>query len=164
MARPRGKINAVCQNKVCRFFRKEKGKDVVKRGFNRAGTQRYFCNHCQKYFVERSGTPFYRKRLSLRKVKQLCTLLVEKNGVRSISRITKLNKNTVVAWLEDLAEHAEQLMDFLVHDLDLSAYEVDELWTTVKKNKRKFSAQAMRGLSKVKRGRTLVSKGNHIFG
>ena len=164
MARPRGKINVVCQNKSCDFFHKEGGKDVVKRGFNRAGTQRYFCNYCQRYSVERSGTPLYRKRLPLRKIKQLCTLLVEKNGVRSISRITKLNKNTVVAWLEDLAEHAEQVMEFLIHDLGLSTYEVDELWTTVKKNKRKLSAHALSGLSKVKLGRTRASNAARTFG
>lgn len=164
MARPKGKIKVVCQNKSCELFRKESGKDIVKRGFNRAGTQRYLCNHCQKYFVERSGTPLYRKRLSLKKIKQLCTLLVEKNGVRSISRITKLNKNTVVAWLEDLAEHAEQITSFLVHDLGLSTYEVDELWTTVKKNKRKLSAQALSGLHKVKLGHTRASNATRIFG
>lgn len=164
MARPKGKINVVCQNKNCEFFRRESRKDVVKRGFNRAGTQRYFCNHCEKYFVERSGTPLYRKRLSMRKVKQLCTLLVEKNGVRSISRITKLNKNTVVAWLEDLAEHAEDFTSYLVHDLGLGSYEVDELWTTVKKNKRKLSAQALSGLSKVKLGRIHASSASHTSG
>ncbi len=154
MARPKGKIKVVCQNKTCGSFRREKGKNIVKRGFNRAGTQRYYCNHCNKYFVERSGTPFYRKRLSLRKVKQLCTLLVEKNGVRSISRITKLNKNTVVAWLDDLAVHAKEMTDYLVHDLSLSAYEVDEFWTFIKKTKRKMSIQAEIGLSKVSNGGT----------
>lgn len=152
MARPRGKITVVCQNKTCGFFQKEIEKDIVKRGFNRAGTQRYFCNHCQKYLVERSGTPLYRKRLSLRKIKQLCTLLVEKNGVRAISRITKLNKNTVVAWLDDLATHAQAMTDYLVHDLSLEAYEVDEFWTFIKKTKRKLSTQAKSGLSKVNSG------------
>lgn len=152
MARPRGKNNVVCQNKTCGFFRKESRKDVVRRGFNRAGTQRYFCNHCQKYFVARSGTPFYRKRLSLQKVKQLCKLLVEKNGVRAISRITHLNKNTVVAWLDDLAVHAMALTDFLVHDLELSSYEVDEFWTFIKKTKRKLSIQAKSGLNTVSSG------------
>lgn len=152
MARPRGKIKVVCQNKNCGFFRKEKGKDIVKRGFNRARTQRYFCHHCEKYFVERSGTPFYRKRLSTQKVKQLCTLLVEKNGVRSIGRITKLNKNTVGAWLDDLAAHAAQMTNYLVHDLGLSSYEVDEFWTFIKKTKRKLSNPAKNGLSKVSSG------------
>lgn len=156
MARPRGKIKVVCQNKDCDFFRKEKSKDIIKRGKNSAGTQIYFCNHCRKYLVERSGTPLYRKRLSLQKIKQLCDLLVEKNGVRSISRITRLNKNTVCSWLEDLAEHAEQVTSFLVKDLDLKTYEVDELWTTVKKNKKSLSVQALNGLQKVRAGHTLA--------
>ena len=156
MARPKGKINVVCQNKSCSFFQKEKGKEIVKRGFNLAGTQRYFCNYCRTYSVERSGTPLYRKRLSLSKVKQLCTLLVEKNGVRSISRITKLNKNTVMAWLDDLASHAAKMTDYLVHDLGLNAYEVDEFWTFIKKTKKKLSIQAKIGLSKVNSGDTLA--------
>lgn len=154
MARPRGKINVVCQNKSCEFFCMEKNKDIIKRGKNSAGTQMYFCNHCEKYFVESSGTPLYRKRLSLKKIKQLCNLLVEKNGVRSISRLTKLNKNTVGAWLEDLAKHADNLTNFLVHDLGLSEYEVDELWTFIKKTKRRLSTQAKTGLSKVNSGFT----------
>lgn len=152
MARPRGKTNVVCQNKNCKFFRRELKKDVVKRGFNRAGTQRYFCNHCTTYFVERSGTPLYRRRLSLQKVKRLCTLLVEKNGVRSIGRIMHLNKNTVVDWLDNLAAHAQTMTNYLVHDLGLSAYEVDEFWTFIKKKKRKISIQAKNGLSKVSSG------------
>jgi len=154
MARPRGKIKTVCQNKKCGFFRKESGKDIVKRGFNRAGTQRYYCNHCQKYFVERSGTPLYRRRLSSQKVKRLCLLLVEKNGIRAISRITHLNKNTVVDWLDNLAAHAKEMTDYLVHDLDLNTYEVDEFWTFIKKTKRKMSTQAQNGLSKVNNGAT----------
>src|SRR3989344_5701444 len=101
MARPRGKIAAVCQNQECAFYHRETGKDLVKRGFNRAGTQRYLCLHCNTYLVETKGTPMYRRRLSERKVKQLCELLVEKNGVRSAARLTKLNKNTVVNWLNN---------------------------------------------------------------
>src|SRR3990172_9671014 len=156
MARPKGKIKTVCQNKKCRFFHKESGKDIVKRGFNRTGTQRYFCNYCAKYFVERSGTPLYRRRLSLQKVKRLCTLLVEKNGVRSISRIMHLNNNTVVDWLDNLATHAKEMTHYLLHHLHLEAYEVDEFWTFIKKTKRKMSIQAKNGLSKVNSGATLA--------
>ncbi len=160
MARPRGIIKVVCQNKQCEFYRREKGKDVVKRGFNRAGTQRYFCLHCSKYLVETKGTPMYRRRLDERKVKQLCELLVEKNGVRSTSRLTKLNKNTVGAWLNNLAEHATSITDYLVKDLGLSAYEVDEFWFTIKKNKRTLSPTARREIAKVTHGRTPASNAN----
>lgn len=135
MARPRSKLNVVCPNPDCRYYRKENGKDIIKRGKNSAGTQMYYCFHCRKYFVETKGTPLYRKRLSIKEIEIICKLLVEKNGVRAISRITKLNKNTVSEWLSDLAEHATQTQNFLVNNLGLSAYECDELWTTVKKTK-----------------------------
>lgn len=156
MARPRSKIKVVCQNKECAHYRKDKGKDIVRRGFNRAGTQRYLCLHCNKYLVETKGTPMYRRRLSEKKVKQLCELFVEKNGVRSTSRLAKINKNTVGAWLDNLANHAMQITDFLVDNLGLSTYEVDEFWTTVKKNKKKLSPAAQQGIAKVMRGRTLA--------
>ena len=99
----------------------------------------------------------FRRRLSERKVKQLCELLVEKNGVRSVSRLTKLNKNTVGAWLNNLAEHATNITEYLVKDLGLSAYEVDEFWSTIKKNKRRLSPTARREIAKVMRGRTPAS-------
>lgn len=153
MARPRGKITAVCQNKECSFFRQEKGKDIIKRGKNASGTQMYKCLHCNKYLAETKGTPMYRRRLDERKVKQLCELLVEKNGVRSTSRLTKLNKNTVGAWMDNIANHAMQITDFLVNNLGLDTYEVDEFWTTVKKNKRRLSPKAQQEIKKATRGR-----------
>ena len=153
MARPRGRITAICQNKECSFFRQEKGKDIIKRGKSASGTQMYKCLHCDKYLSETKGTPMFRRRLSERAVKQLCKLLVEKNGVRSVSRITKLNKNTVGAWMNNLAEHAMEITNLLVKDLDLSTYEVDEFWSTVKKNKRRLSPTARQEIAKAMRGR-----------
>ncbi len=122
----------------------------------------YKCLHCNKYLAETKGTPMYRRRLGERKVKQLCELLVEKNGVRSASRLAKLNKNTVVNWLTNLAEHATVITDYLVKDLDLSTYEVDEFWTFVKKNKRRLSPTARREIAKAMRGRTRASSATPI--
>jgi transposase-like protein len=156
MARPRGKIKAVCQNQSCLFYHREKGKDIIKRGKNASGTQMYKCLHCNKYLAETKGTPMYHRRLDERKVKQLCELLVEKNGVRSTSRLAKLNKNTVGAWMDNIADHAMQITDFLVNNLGLETYEVDEFWTTLKKNKRRLSPKALQEIRKVMRGRIPV--------
>ena len=161
MARPRGKVKAVCQNKECGFYHREKGKDIIKRGHSSSGTQMYKCLHCEKYLAETKGTPMFRRRLSERKVKQLCELLVEKNGVRSVSRLARLNKNTVVDWMNNLAEHALQITDNLVNNLGLSTYEVDEFWTFVKKNKKTLSLTAQREIAKVMRGRTRASNATH---
>lgn len=163
MARLRGQIKVVCQNKECSFYRRDKGKDIIKRGKSASGTQMYKCLHCDKYLSETKGTPMFRRRLSERKVKQLCELLVEKNGVRSVSRITKLNKNTVSAWMNNLAEHAMEITNLLVKDLGLSTYEVDEFWSTVKKNKKRLTPTARQEIAKAMRGHTHASSVNPTF-
>lgn len=156
MARPRSQIRVVCQNQKCDYFRKEKGKDIIKRAKNSAGHQRYYCLHCKKYFVETKGTPLYNKKLSAREIKKICAELVEKKGIRAIERTTKHHRDTIGRLLDDLAAHAKTMTDYLVHDLSLSAYEVDEFWTFIKKTKRKMSIQAKIGLSKVNSGDILA--------
>lgn len=152
MARPRSQIRVVCQNPPCGFYRKEKGKDIIKRAKNSAGHQRYYCLHCKKYFVETKGTPLYNKKLSEREIKKICLDLVEKKGIRAIERTTHHHRDTIGRLLDDLAAHAKDMTDYLVHDLDLSSYEVDEFWTFIKKTKRKLTSQARSGLSKVSNG------------
>lgn len=154
MARPRSKIDITCQNRKCRYFLKEKGKDIVKRGKNRAGHQQYYCNHCQTWFVETANTPLYRKHLSEAEIINICKHLVEKNGIRSIERITGHHRDTIGQLLEDLAEHAEQLNDYLIKNVGLTPFECDELWTMVKKNRRKLSVRAQLGLKRVMPGYT----------
>lgn len=66
----------------------------------------------------------------------MCKLLVERNGIRSIERITDHHKDTIGRLLEDIAEHAELANQTLLHNFGLSQYEMDELWTTVKKTEK----------------------------
>jgi len=154
VARPRSEIDITCQNYKCRYFLREKGKDIVKRGKNRAGHQQYYCNHCHTWFVETANTPLYRKQLPESEIIRICKLLVEKNGIRSIERITGHHRDTIGRLLEDLAEHAERVNDHLIRDLGLTQFECDELWSTVKKNRRRLSTTAQLGLKKVMPGYT----------
>ncbi len=154
MPRPRSHTKAVCQNEKCAYYRKEKSKAVIKRARNSAGHQRYTCLHCGKYFVETKGTPLYNKKLGEREIKKICAELVEKKGIRAIERTTKHHRDTIGKLLDDIAVHAKQFSEYLVHDLELSAYEVDEFWTFIKKTKRKLSIRARNGLNKVNNGVT----------
>ena len=156
MARPRSQIRVVCQNGKCDYFRKERGKNIIKRAKNSAGHQRYFCLHCKKYFVETKGTPLYNKKLSEREIKKICAEIVEKKGIRAIERTTKHHRDTMGHLLDDLAAHAKEMTDYLVHDLDLNTYEVDEFWTFIKKTKKKLSSEARIGLNKMNNGATLA--------
>jgi transposase-like protein len=148
MTRPRSIIPVTCQNIQCRYYLKEKGKDVIRYGKNRAGHQVYKCLHCSHFFTETILTPLYHKHLSETEIITISKLLVEKNGIRSIERITGHHRDTIGNLLEDMAEHAEQVNKTLLRNLNLSQYEMDELWTTVKKNRKKLSITAQLQLKK----------------
>lgn len=154
MVRPRTKNKVICQNNFCTFFQQEKGKDIIKRGTNSAGHKQYYCLHCKTYFVETKGTPLFNRRLSERKIRQLCKELVEKKGIRAIERTTGIHRDTIGSYLSALAEHAVSMSKYLTKDLGLSTYEVDEFWSFVKKNKKNLSPTAMRNLKMVTSGAT----------
>ncbi len=156
MARPRSKINITCQVPKCSYYLKDDGKDIVKRGKNRAGHQQFYCNHCNSWFVETANTPLYHKHLRLDEIILICKLLVEKLGIRGIERATGHHRDTICQLLEDLAIHAETITQFLLKDVELTPIEVDELWSTIKKNKRKLSPAAQAQIMKVTSGFTPV--------
>jgi len=145
MARPRSKNDITCQNPKCKYFLKEDGKD-------RVGHQQYYCNHCHKWFVETLNTPLYHKHLSKKEIIQICKHLVEKNGIRSIERITGHHRDTISRLLEDIALHAEMMNDFLIKEVKLGKFEVDEMWSFIKKNKKGLSREALKQISKVMHG------------
>jgi len=154
MARPRSVVHVTCQNPRCRHYLKERGKDIIKRGRNRAGHQLYECLHCGKAFSETKATPLYHKHLSEQEIVRICKLLVERNGIRAIERITGHHRDTIGRLLEDLAEHAELVNETFLRNLDLSQYEMDEFWTTIKKNRKRLSVTAQLQLRKVTPGST----------
>jgi hypothetical protein len=84
----------------------------------------------------------------------ICKHLVEKNGIRSIERITGHHRDTIGRLLEDMAEHAEEMNEYLIENSGLTPFECDELWTTVKKNRKRLSEAAQIGLKKVIVGHT----------
>jgi transposase-like protein len=152
MVRPRGEITVVCQNEKCRYYLKEKGKDIVKLGKYRTGHQKYFCHHCKTFFIETKGTPLYHKHLSKSEIIAICKHLVEKNDIRSIERITEHHRDTIGQLLEDLALHAEMINSILLHEVKLGQFEVDEMWSFVKKNRRKLSSEVQTQIKKMMPG------------
>lgn len=150
MARPRSRINVICQNKNCSHYHKEKGKDIIKRGKNSAGHKQFFCFNCNQYFVETKGTPLYKRKLKERKIKEICREIVETGGIRSTERKVHVHRDTITRIINALGEHALQITNYLVHDLDLSTYEVDELWTFIKKSRKDLSQTTINSLNQAK--------------
>lgn len=150
MARPRGLIKVVCQNDSCSHFRKDKDKDIIKRGKSKSRHQRFFCFHCNTYFVETKGTPLYKRKLKENKIKSICKDFVETGSIRATERKAHVHRDTVMNLMDSLGEHALEMSNYLVHDLGLKTYEVDELFAVVKKNRKGLSKKSIISLDKAR--------------
>ncbi|MGB7001795.1 MAG: hypothetical protein WBE22_07270 [Halobacteriota archaeon] len=60
--------------------------------------------------------------MPLSEIINICKHLVEKNGIRSIERITGHHRDTIGRLLEDLAEHAEEMNEYLKKNLVLTPF------------------------------------------
>src|SRR3989338_1246297 len=135
MPKARRKLDVVCPKKECRCYGKIGLNNVVRNGKKMNGTQNYKCVECNTQFVRTKGTIFFHKKLKKKEVANICRHLVETNSLRGVARSTQHNKNTVCAYVSLIADHCEEVNDFLIKDVKLGVHEIDELWTFIKKNK-----------------------------
>ena len=133
----------ICLNPDCPDYRKKNTGQIIKKGFNVKGNQMFKCKTCGVRFPETKGTVFYNRHLKEEQIIMVCKLLVEKNGVRAIERIMGIHRDTVSDVIEDLARHAREVTDLLIKNVGLTQIQVDEMWSFVKKNKRKLNREML---------------------
>jgi len=147
----------VCLNDKCPDYKKKNTGKIIKKGFNEKGYQMYKCKTCGVRFPESKGTVFYNRHLTEEQIILICKLLVEKNGIRAIERIMDIHRDTISDVVEDIAKHAREVTDFLITNVGLSHIEVDEMWSFVKKKKRKLTKEMLEQINKATAGYTLES-------
>ncbi|MFY1110477.1 MAG: transposase [Methanosarcinaceae archaeon] len=133
---PKKTDEILCPNPECEYYLKAEGKAIVKRGKYKTGHQRYHCKHCGKYFMETIGTAVYRKHLSNDEIRLIYRLFLEKNGVRSIERITGHHRDTISNLLKD-TEKNEKTEDYLINKIGLTAKECNKLWKLLEAKREK---------------------------
>lgn len=100
-------------------------------GKDRKGQQRYRCLSCKRTFFEAQTKRVEGMRLPLNKAVLVAQLLVEGNSVRSTSRITGVEKKTILSLLVLLGERCERLMVDRIKDLAVSDVQCDEIWNFI---------------------------------
>jgi len=78
--------------------------------------------------METINTIFYGKQVPAETIWQVLKALAEGLDIRATARVFDLKPNTVESWLRQAAEHMEVASHYLLHDLELSQVQVDELW------------------------------------
>jgi hypothetical protein len=86
---------------------------------------------CGTYFVETSGTVFYRSPLPPDKLCQIIAVLAEGLTLQSTARVFEADVDTVKSCLTQAAAHMDAVSNYLIHDLHLTQVQVDELWAVV---------------------------------
>lgn len=122
-----------CHN--CKIEAKKSGKD-------RKGNQRFRCTQCKRRFQEQQerllGNMYLRDDKSL----LILILMLEGNSIRSIERITGVEKKTITRVLLLAGEHCEQLMKRRINGVAVRDVEADEIWGFVGcKNRHKLHKQ-----------------------
>lgn len=72
------------------------------------------------------------------KKSQVLNLLVEGNSIRSISRVTGTQKNTIIKLLVDTGTIAQEILDSQMTNLKSRFIQVDEIWTYVGKKQKQL--------------------------
>lgn len=124
-----------CPNQACSDYQRlqsqQSRSNIIKAGKTRKGVQRYQCQTCKQYFVETTGTIFYRKRTDEGEILETLALLAEGNRISSLTRVKGHKEDTILKWLREAAQHTAKLEDVLMKDYQVKRGQLDGLWAYV---------------------------------
>jgi transposase-like protein len=83
--------------------------------------------------METTNTIFFGKRVPAETIWQALKALAEGLDIRATARVFEVDPNTVETWLRQAAEHMEAVSHYMIHDLQLTQVQVDELWALLGK-------------------------------
>ncbi|MBW2072945.1 MAG: IS1 family transposase [Deltaproteobacteria bacterium] len=132
-----------CPNGACPDYGKlqtGQQRNIKKSGKTAKGVQRYQCKTCGKTFTETLGTIFYRKRTPEHEILETLAFLAEGSRISTLSRVKGHKEDTILQWLREAAQHAEQLEDVLMAEFRVERGQLDALWAYVRnKGEKKLS-------------------------
>jgi len=102
--------------------------EAKRHGLNRNGSIRFRCQQCKKTFSETMDRPLDNMRLSTDKAILVIGMLCEGMSIRSIERLTGVNRNTVMNLLVLAGEKCDRLMRDRIKDVPVTDVKCDEIW------------------------------------
>ena len=124
-----------CPNEACpnygRVQSDQNQPNIRKFGKTRSGVQRYQCTTCKATFTATTGTLLFRKRTPEPEILETLALLAEGSRISSLSRAKGFKEDTILAWLREAAQHAQQLEEVLMAEFKVKRGQLDALWAYV---------------------------------
>jgi transposase-like protein/IS1 family transposase len=95
--------------------------------------QRYRCHSCKATFADTPAKTLGRHYTDIDRASKALAMMLEGVSIRAISRLTDLDKNTIMSLMVDAGDRCENLMISKVCNLTVRDVEVDEIWGFVQK-------------------------------
>ena len=103
--------------------------NIISNGHPSGGPWRQLrCVVCGKHFQETIGTIFYGSSVPAKDIMRAIATLCEGASPRKVARIFEVDKDTVLSWLVEAAKHSEAVIGYMVHNLQLTQVQMDELY------------------------------------
>ena len=127
-----------CPNDKCKHYGQRDAGNLVKAGTyarRPMGSKRQMlqCRVCKHRFSETQSTIFAGSRYSDDTIRSIIVSSSEGVSVRATARILKLSKDPVNKIVLKAGNHAQKILDDLLHSLHLNECQMDELWSFIKK-------------------------------
>jgi transposase-like protein len=127
-----------CWNKDCPDHGKiGQGNIVFKERYGKQNRTLLRCKTCNHCFSETRGTAFFHLDTSQDEVLRTLAMIPEKGGIRATARATGHDKNAICRWINIAGAHCREVTDYFLHDLNLTRVQVDEIWSYIKKGKKR---------------------------
>lgn len=115
-----------CPHEDCPSHRPEREKDIVTHSVK---DKRARCNVCQRTFVERKGTIFYRRKIAEETIILIVALLVHGCPANAIEKAFQIDSRTVRSLEMESGSHCEKLHEQKVlSPREHKQIQVDEMW------------------------------------
>lgn len=129
------KVGDFCPTEKCSDYgtlqNKAKKTNIIRHGTTKSGRQRYKCKTCGHTFTETKGTIFYRKRTAERKIIETLAWIAEGARISSISRVKGHKEDTIISWIREAKEHADEIEEVLMSEHKIDRGQIDGLWSYV---------------------------------
>src|SRR5712692_4372726 len=125
-----------CPTKICAYYGWVGHGNIRANGHPGGGPWRQLhCVACDRYFLETQGTLLHGKTLPVDLIVRVVAALAEGLGLRAIARVFDLDPNTVLTWCGEAAAQLQTFSQCLLHDVQVSQVQLDELFALLSEGK-----------------------------
>lgn len=77
-------------------------------------------------------------------VAQALALIPELGSIRAVARQTNHKADTIISWIDMIDGNKGEINSYFINKLHYAPDQVDDIWSYIKKRKRKFNNERMK--------------------